>query len=277
MGDFEAISYCWESEVRDTDVFVDNTVVQVPANLEALLQHLQNLPEARSGMAFWIDGLCIDQSNVLEKNHQVGLMKRIYSRAFSVITWLGPGNEESDMAAEAMCQMSIAKPDAGAYKISSTTWMTILDVWERNYFGRMWILQELALNRSSPLFMCGRWQIPRASIEYTCAQAMEASMTIARTLAPIDFQGKNPDILNQTYVWERAYNVSRVCSLQSSDYLEKKLDLARRAKVKDARDKVYGLRSTRYTTRPSRRLHRTRLLEEYRRRVSRICHPNATW
>jgi hypothetical protein len=47
-GDFEAISYCWESEVRDTDVSVNNTIVQVPANLGALLQHLQNLPEARS-------------------------------------------------------------------------------------------------------------------------------------------------------------------------------------------------------------------------------------
>ena len=28
---------------------------------------------------FWIDALCIDQSNILERNHQVNSMRQIYS------------------------------------------------------------------------------------------------------------------------------------------------------------------------------------------------------
>jgi hypothetical protein len=139
-GDFEAISYCWESDVRDTDVLVDDRVVQVPTNLGALLQHLQHLPEAPSGMSFWIDGLCINQTDVREKNHRVGLMKRIYSRALSVITWLGPGYNESHLAVGSMCRMSIGKPGFRPFFAQSSAWVAILGVWSRNYFARMWII-----------------------------------------------------------------------------------------------------------------------------------------
>jgi hypothetical protein len=37
----------------------------------------------------WIDALCIDQTKVRERNHQVALMGEIYSHAEGVIVWLG--------------------------------------------------------------------------------------------------------------------------------------------------------------------------------------------
>jgi hypothetical protein len=37
----------------------------------------------------WIDRLSIDQSNVLERKHQVHLMGRISNMSDSVIVWLG--------------------------------------------------------------------------------------------------------------------------------------------------------------------------------------------
>lgn len=36
-GDFEAVSYCWESDVRDKKVLIDGHIVWVPTNLEAML------------------------------------------------------------------------------------------------------------------------------------------------------------------------------------------------------------------------------------------------
>jgi hypothetical protein len=42
-----------------------------------------------SGIIFWIDNLCIDQDNPLEKNHQVHLMRDIYQKANSILVWLG--------------------------------------------------------------------------------------------------------------------------------------------------------------------------------------------
>jgi hypothetical protein len=34
--------------------------------------------------SYWIDALCIDQVNILERNHQVGQMEMIYTQAMSV-------------------------------------------------------------------------------------------------------------------------------------------------------------------------------------------------
>lgn len=51
-GDFEAISHCWDSNPRDKDFLVDRNVIQITSNLEALLQELQQPPEALSGIGF---------------------------------------------------------------------------------------------------------------------------------------------------------------------------------------------------------------------------------
>lgn len=58
-GDFEAVSYCWESETRNKHIVLNETLFAVPKNLEALLQRLRRLRKARSGMKFWIDALCL--------------------------------------------------------------------------------------------------------------------------------------------------------------------------------------------------------------------------
>lgn len=47
------------------------------------------------------DALCIDQSNIEEKNVQVPLMGRVYSKAVSVLIWLGDTmNYEVRLAAQ---------------------------------------------------------------------------------------------------------------------------------------------------------------------------------
>lgn len=38
---------------------------------------------------FWIDAICLDQSNSIERNHQVSQMHNIYLEADTVLTWFG--------------------------------------------------------------------------------------------------------------------------------------------------------------------------------------------
>ena len=45
-----------------------------------------------------IDGVCIDQSSLQERNHQVCLMGEIYRRAYRVNVWLGPSTEATNTA-----------------------------------------------------------------------------------------------------------------------------------------------------------------------------------
>ena len=40
----------------------------------------------------WIDSICIDHENNADRNHQVKLMKHIYSKAVLVVAWLGLNN-----------------------------------------------------------------------------------------------------------------------------------------------------------------------------------------
>ncbi|KAF4633396.1 hypothetical protein G7Y89_g4717 [Cudoniella acicularis] len=83
-GDFEALSYCWESEERDHSIVVDGHLIRVPKNLESALRATRDLPERACGMKFWVDFLCINQDDTQEKNHQVKLMQSIYSHSFAL-------------------------------------------------------------------------------------------------------------------------------------------------------------------------------------------------
>jgi hypothetical protein len=50
------------------------------------------MPETGSKMV-WADAICINQEDVIERNHQVQLMKEIYTKASKVVVWLGPDGE----------------------------------------------------------------------------------------------------------------------------------------------------------------------------------------
>ncbi len=59
-------------------------------------------PLASLGHLFWIDRLCIDQSNISEGDEQVRLMKEICAKSLKLFVWLGPGSEESTLALDTM-------------------------------------------------------------------------------------------------------------------------------------------------------------------------------
>jgi hypothetical protein len=169
-GDFEAVSYCWESEVRERKVVINQEVLEVPKNLEALLQRIRRLPDAKSGMKVWIDAVCINQSDIHEKNHQVKLMQTIYTKAFAVVVWLGEGTEEGAKAIEFVSSMSHCAPGQneearGENEIPSWfPWVPLIEFFHLAYWRRLWIIQELALNHHMSLFLCGERQLSRRMI-----------------------------------------------------------------------------------------------------------------
>ncbi|KAM3072228.1 hypothetical protein ACMFMG_008685 [Clarireedia jacksonii] len=110
-GDYEAISYCWESDIREKEIYVDETLFQVPENLEALLRKLRALPDSVTGMKFWVDALCINQDNIEERNKHVKSMNVIYTKAFAVIVWLGEGAHDSGKAIDFIASISRSSLD----------------------------------------------------------------------------------------------------------------------------------------------------------------------
>lgn len=49
-------------------------------------------------MVIGVDALCTNQGDTTEKNHQVEMIRAIYSRAELGIVWLGSAGDDSDLA-----------------------------------------------------------------------------------------------------------------------------------------------------------------------------------
>ena len=94
-----ALSYVWENyhhggieglipAFPQGDVLLrcNGELVKIGANLSSALRRLR---DKTSVVRVWVDSLCINQRNVRERTHQVGLMRKIYEGSQEVVIWLG--------------------------------------------------------------------------------------------------------------------------------------------------------------------------------------------
>jgi hypothetical protein len=261
-GDYEAISYCWESDSREKEIYVNETLFQVPKNLEALLRKLRTLPDSKTGMKFWVDALCINQDNIKERNNQVKLMNSIYTQAFAVIVWLGEESHESEKAIDSIASISKSNLDgkdavfglgehwkeSHAHRKSeflALPWDSLLSFFHRTYWRRLWIVQELALNHNMTLFLCGQRQISRSMLLHTCEFFEKHIEAIDYLVAPnLEIEPKSPSPMYGS-IWPIIYHVHSLLQTKGKRVgevgLDTLLDLSRKANVKDVRDKIYGI------------------------------------
>ena len=73
------------------------TTLDLRSNLISALRHLRH---AETPRVLWIDAICIDQMNTVERNHEVKRMGTIYKMAQRVIVWLGPASDLSTRGLE---------------------------------------------------------------------------------------------------------------------------------------------------------------------------------
>jgi len=94
---YEALSYEWgDPDNPQYEILVDGKPFTVRRNLHQALRCLRTEFSSRT---LWIDAICINQEDVVERNHQVGMMGNIYNFASSVRVWLG---EKGDHSREAI-------------------------------------------------------------------------------------------------------------------------------------------------------------------------------
>lgn len=137
--DYYALSYCWGDLESRTSVIVDGKQMQVTLNLNDALCELRKQGFSR----LWVDALCINQDDVEERGLQVPRRGTIYTRAKSVIAWLGKGTHETNYAMDALNQdaIEIKRFDfAGGIHRSN-----LVDVLQNPYWKRVWIIQEISM------------------------------------------------------------------------------------------------------------------------------------
>ncbi|TVY73539.1 Heterokaryon incompatibility protein 6 OR allele [Lachnellula suecica] len=190
-----AISYVWGDEGRTRSVFMDDRKLDITGTLEAALRHIRNPQKA---LNIWADGICINQSDVAERNSQVQLMGAIYQIARHTIIFLGEATLESTAVLNGLAateplytatrgsafisnisrmfssestsldsaqdvQKSAAALDS--LTMSSATRLrasAVTHILTRPWFRRVWTLQELVLS-SDPWIQVGpqrmRWNV----------------------------------------------------------------------------------------------------------------------
>ena len=100
---YEALSYTWGTDTNPSTILVDEgpekpvTALGVGPNLMEALRHLQP-GDATTTRILWIDAICINQADTMEKSVQVQLMGSIYKQAHRVVIWLGPEEDDSSLA-----------------------------------------------------------------------------------------------------------------------------------------------------------------------------------
>jgi hypothetical protein len=68
-----------------------------------MLANAVNMPQMpKTPTYYWIDALCVDQSNITERNAQVARMADVFKKADGVVVWLG---KEDDFTNDALTTM----------------------------------------------------------------------------------------------------------------------------------------------------------------------------
>jgi hypothetical protein len=117
----------------------------------------------------WIDALCIDQGCFWERQIQVSKMAQIYSQASNVLVWLGACERSSRDAIAYIKEVELGNRDGeGEIRLNSKEKHGISEdllreaslklcsaLFNRGYWTRMWIVQELILARKW-IMACGK-------------------------------------------------------------------------------------------------------------------------
>jgi hypothetical protein len=181
----------WGSEENPYNLLVDGKSFSVRRNLYEFLLIAR---ERRWRTWFWIDAICIDRSNIEERNHQVRQMASIYHSAFHVIIWAGPISNANAVAQ--MIRLGKLIPNRSAYSCFQGTEPILFrcllrkrtqvlgELAAMEYWSRLWIVQEITLARRAFVVLDSRlipwerfrstiWEIYKTDLGYDDARNYE--------------------------------------------------------------------------------------------------------
>ncbi|KAI6903423.1 hypothetical protein KC334_g7185 [Hortaea werneckii] len=163
---FLALSYAWAQDSQQRHVSVNGESTEVTGNLNSGLEAIEASPIIRDVYKVWADAICIDQGNVQERNREVARMRDVYRASANIMIWLGEASDESDLAFDFICGVAHAwgrgLREAQTYLRSTVPrkgvqlFRALTRLISRSYWGRTWIIQEVACGNADTLVLCGR-------------------------------------------------------------------------------------------------------------------------
>jgi ankyrin repeat protein len=173
---YEALSYTWGTNKKTRQIVLNSERFMVTDNLYLALQYLRFKKEDR---ILWIDAICIDQSHIPERNHQVSHMASIYQDADRVLFWLGEPTYDTSLLISSLTRLQARASDVPNISLENTHDSRLKTLWNdeilfedsctllkgllsllaRPWFKRSWILQEVCFAQTG-VVVCGTQTIP---------------------------------------------------------------------------------------------------------------------
>lgn len=162
---YTALSYSWGPSPPTRSIRCNNVKVLVN---DSLASALRDLRQAQGEVRIWCDGLCINQSDAVEKAQQVRNMLRIFEKAELVIAWIGLPDKWTRPLFQALSQDLVSvheirrQPsqlhDLKCLRNVSNIIRAAGEHFRRPWFRRTWVRQEV-FGASALAVYCGGHRI----------------------------------------------------------------------------------------------------------------------
>ncbi|KAF2818752.1 HET-domain-containing protein [Ophiobolus disseminans] len=234
---YESLSYCWGTAREEKEVQCDGSTIPVTRNLFGALQHLRLEDAPRT---LWIDAICINQANTVERGEQVGVMRGIFQFSERTVVWLGPSRHDSSRAIELIRQLAKVSQGRSANSwgphlatklppLYDAAWSAFAALLKRQWWHRAWIVQEASVTRDITL-VCGDDIFSWYELETAVQYAVDLGFFVAYG-GSATFQAFTLFRTRANFLRERRPSLHDVL-LQHRSFL-----------ATDPRDKVFGLLS----------------------------------
>ncbi|KAL1604087.1 hypothetical protein SLS60_005679 [Paraconiothyrium brasiliense] len=277
---FKALSYTWGTAEKTSFLDLSGAQLNITPSLHTALQYVAS--QQQEHILLWVDQICIDQSNGAEKSKQVSLMTDIYSKAEQTLVWLGPAADRSDELMDLWLDVGQKADDIGledyftkekihrlleimesrsvddrltkpyhqlvdeARPRFENLLQTIVDLDQRPWFHRVWIVQEISLCPDT-VFVCGQKIVPvefvrRASHIFTAAMKQSMKSNPGFSFAQLALQAQSHRLGPLLSTRKRRQKFAN--GEGEGDelfHLLRKLFVESDTRVTQTRDRIYGL------------------------------------
>lgn len=231
---YVAISYAWEDDTPVSELQLDDGR-RLPLS-RTLVSLVESLQRWFSHVSVWIDAICINQADAVEKAAQVRSIGSVYANAEKVIIWLGSANKDAALAYRyILSKAHLSWPQDWEVETNRGHLDDILPILDKPWFRRLWIIQEAVLG-NDVLMMCDTFE-PTTFAHFT--NCVNAIWRYCQSTSAADYAGLAQRslrcisrLLTIRDEYRRSGGVSYELLLQASRFCE----------MTDPRDRIFGLR-----------------------------------
>jgi hypothetical protein len=268
---YEALSYVWGDPNTTVPISIDGHRFDVTENLHTALLHLRDRSIER---IIWVDVICINQTDLKEREEQVKMMAVIYRQANSVVSWLGEATNDSEEAiglirtfgpfARSYLQINIPHTLARyketmhwhdffetfyEFPMELQNWTALWRLLDRPYWTRVWMVQELIgggpFKENRGVLVCGTASVDKALFDWLCMLIMSGP-AMSSSYRPVEGSTTEPsrtfDLMGHPrafVMWEAV--VECAFGPLKGHGLDHLIKATKRLKATDSRDKIYAI------------------------------------